>query len=56
VPKWKKNATEFEVAVNYNERRGYQSSIPKPVVEALGKPTAIKFVIKGKRVEIIASG
>ena len=52
MPKWKKDATEFKVGVNYNEVRGAQSSIPKPVVDALGHPNVIKFVIKGKKVEI----
>jgi hypothetical protein len=53
LPKWKKNAKEFSVGVNYHDVRGAQSSIPKPVIEVLGKPDTIKFVIKGKKVEII---
>ena len=52
MPKWKKNATEFTVGVNYNETRGYQTSIPKPVAETLGKPKAITYVLKGKKVEV----
>jgi len=55
VPKWKKNATEFTVSVNYNESRGYQSSIPKPIIEALGDPKALKFIIKGNSIKIIAA-
>jgi hypothetical protein len=43
VPKWKKDATEFEVGVNYSELRGAQSSIPKPIVDALGRPKTVKF-------------
>jgi len=35
MPKWKQNATEFTVSVNYNENRGFQSSIPKPVTDFL---------------------
>jgi hypothetical protein len=46
VPKWKKDAKEFEVGVNYAEGRGYSSSIPKPVIEILGNPSSIKFIIK----------
>ena len=53
MPKWKKDAKEFTVSVNYNELRGYQSSIPKPIMEALGEPTSIKFQINGKNVRII---
>ena len=54
MPKWKKDATEFEVGVNYNEVRGAQSSIPKPVVDVLGHPEKVRFVIKGKHVELEA--
>ena len=52
MPKWKKGAKEFTVGVNYNDKRGYQSSIPKPVIDALGHPEKIKFIIDGKKVEI----
>lgn len=41
--------------VNYNEVRGDQTSIPKPVAEALGKPEAITYSLKGKRVEVEAA-
>jgi hypothetical protein len=43
--KWKKDAKEFVVGLNYVEGRGYSSSIPKPVIEKLGKTDKIKFVI-----------
>jgi hypothetical protein len=52
MPKWKKGAKEFTVGVNYNDKRGYQSSIPKPVIDVLGNPEKIKFIIDGKKVEI----
>ena len=45
MPKWKKDAKEFTVGVNYSDGRGYQSSIPIPVIDKLGKPNTIKFVI-----------
>lgn len=54
MPKWKKDATKFDVGVNYNEKRGYQSSIPKPIIDILGDPTKITFILKGKKVEIIS--
>ena len=55
MPKWKKNATHFTVGVNHNKDRGYQSSIPIPVMDFLGNPDKITFVIKAKnRVEIVA--
>jgi hypothetical protein len=55
LPKWKKDANQFTVSVNHNEVRGYQSSIPKPVMEALGNPDKITFVVKPKRkVKVVA--
>jgi hypothetical protein len=55
MPKWKKDAKEFEVGVNFVERRGYSSSIPKPIMNLLGNPDSIKFVIdKGNKIEIVA--
>jgi hypothetical protein len=55
MPKWKKNTTEFSVSVNFVEGRGYASSIPKPVMEVLGEPKNLAFVVKGKRVEVHAA-
>ena len=55
MPKWKKDAKEFEVGVNYVEKRGYSSSIPKPIMEILGNPDNIKFVInKSNKIEVVA--
>jgi hypothetical protein len=45
MPRWKNDAKEFTVGVNYSDGRGYQSSIPIPVIDRLGKPSTIKFVI-----------
>ncbi len=52
MPKWRKDAKEFTVGVNFNEVRGYQTSIPKPVAEAMGRPESITYVIRGKRIEV----
>jgi hypothetical protein len=55
MPKWKKDAKEFEVGVNYVKGRGYSSSIPKPIMELLGNPDSIKFVInKSNKIELVA--
>lgn len=53
MPKWKKDAKEFTVSVNFNEDRGYQSSIPKPIMHTLGDPDKVKFVINGKNIRIM---
>ena len=56
MPKWKKDAKEFTVGVNFREDRGYQTSIPKPVAEVLGKPKEITYVLKDrKKVEVKAA-
>jgi len=54
--KWKKDAKEFVVGLNYIEGRGYSSSIPKPVIERLGKSDTLKFVINddNNSVELIS--
>jgi hypothetical protein len=52
MPKWKKDATEFEVSVTHHEHRGYQAYLPKPIMEILGDPETIKFVLKGKKIEV----
>ncbi len=56
MPKWKKDAKEFTVAVHHNEASGYYTtSIPKPVIDHLGKGAeieAITYTIKGSKVEV----
>lgn len=55
MTRWKKDAIEFEVGVNFVEKRGYSSSIPKPIMDLLGNPDRIKFVInKGNKIELVA--
>jgi hypothetical protein len=53
VPKWKKDATEFPVRLNYNPERGIQCFLPKPIFERLGRPQGITFVIKGKKILVV---
>lgn len=54
MPKWKQDETKFTVSVNYHESRGYQSSIPKPIIDHLNNPSKITFVIdKKNNVKII---
>lgn len=50
MPKWKKDAKEFVVGINYDEKRGNQAYIPKPIIEFLGQPDSLKFIISGKSV------
>ncbi len=50
MPRWKKDATEFVVSVSYEEKRGYQTYVPKPIMEKMGNPKFIKYVVKGKQI------
>ena len=36
--------------------RGYQSSIPKPIMDKLGKPDSLKFVINDDKTIQLVSG
>jgi hypothetical protein len=53
MPKWNKDATEFEVNVHYNKEKGSQVRIPKPILDKMENPDKVKFVINGKTVKII---
>lgn len=55
MPKWKADAKEFTVSVNYHETRGTLMTVPKPVTEHLGRPDRITFKIRGKKVEVRAA-
>ena len=52
MPKWSKDAKVFEVAINYSDSRGYQTIIPRPVMEKLGESKRVRFIIKGEKVEV----
>jgi hypothetical protein len=54
MPRWKRDLKEFTVSVTYHEHRGYQSYLPKPIMEILGNPKTIKFIIKNRKVEVEA--
>ncbi|MFY9716385.1 MAG: hypothetical protein WAK40_00380 [Thermoplasmata archaeon] len=56
MPKWKADAKEFTVGVNYSEVRGYQTTIPKPVAARLDNPEKVTFVIRRGKVEVRAAG
>jgi hypothetical protein len=52
MPKWKKDETVFDVNVNYHKTRGYQIYVPRPIMDVLGDPDVIDFVVNGKKVEV----
>lgn len=55
MPKWKKDAKQFKVSVSEHPTRGYQTYIPKPIIEHLGrgkKVEEVEYHIRGNRVEL----
>ncbi|MCE2499133.1 MAG: hypothetical protein J4F28_09185 [Nitrosopumilaceae archaeon] len=57
MPRWAKDKNEFSVRLNHDERRGCIAIIPKPVVEMLGKPDSITFVVDARgRIRVAAGG
>jgi hypothetical protein len=53
MPKWKKDQKEFKVSVTYHEHRGCQAYLPKPIIEVLGTPKSIRFILRdNKKVEV----
>jgi hypothetical protein len=52
VPKWKKGEKEFKVSVTYHQSRGCQTYLPKPIVEMLGNPKTIRFIIKNNGIKV----
>jgi hypothetical protein len=52
VPKWKKGEKEFKVSITYHQHRGCQTYLPKPVVEMLGNPKTIRFIVKNRGIEV----
>jgi len=55
MPKWKPDAKEFTVAVNFQEVRGYQAVIPRPVAQHLGNPEHITYKLGKGKVEVRAA-
>lgn len=55
MPKWKHNAKEFKVHVQYRGEHGIQTNLPQPVLRHLGNPDEIVFVIKGEQVYVKAA-
>lgn len=53
MPRWKKGTTEFPVVVNHiRSRNACTCSLPRPLLEHMGDPETIVFVIDGKGVRV----
>jgi hypothetical protein len=55
MPKWNKDAKEFEVSIHYDNVKGSQIRIPKPILEKMDNPDKVTFVVNGKNVTVIPS-
>ena len=44
--RWKKDATEFRVGLFYDERRGCMMTMPKPLLDKMGRPGSVVFSVK----------
>jgi len=54
LTRWKKDETEFPVRLTDDGKNSTICRVPKPILEILGKPSGIKFVIQGKKIVVIA--
>ena len=45
MTRWAKGQSEFTVSLNHDTKRGCIAIIPKPVLENLGVPDRLKFVM-----------
>ena len=52
MTRWKKDATEFSVSLFIDKSRGSMCIVPKPIVDLMNSPKKIKFIVKGKRIEL----
>ena len=52
---WPKDAKEFTVSVIPKDRRTSYSYMPKPILQALGNPDRLKFIIQDGYVEVRGS-
>lgn len=53
MPTWKEDETEFTVSINFDERRGFQCCIPKPIIKNLKSSKKITFRVVKKGVILV---
>ncbi|MDH3311583.1 MAG: hypothetical protein OEM28_00350 [Nitrosopumilus sp.] len=52
MTRWKKNQKEFSVKLTFDGANSTICRVPKPIIEFLGKPENLKFVIRGKGIVV----
>ena len=56
MTRWAKDQSEFTVRLNHDTRRGCIAIIPKPILESMGVPARLKFVLEDGQVRVEAGG
>ena len=54
MARWKASATKYTVNVNICGNRGYQSTIPMPLMDRLGRPDQITFHVRRGEIVVTA--
>lgn len=54
MTRWKKDETEFDVRLTDDGKDSIICRVPKPIIELLGKPDGIKFIIQNKKIVVEA--
>ena len=54
MTRWKKDETEFPVSLSFDGTNSKRCRIPKPIIDFLGNPEGLKFVINGRKIQVIA--
>jgi len=54
LTRWKKDEKEFAVNLIDDSSGSVICRVPKPILKILGQPSGIKFVIKGKKIVVVA--
>jgi len=55
LSRWKKDEKEFSVTLGDDKSGSLICRVPKPILDRLGSPSSIKFVILGKKIIVEAS-
>ncbi len=51
LPKWSKEAKDFTVHVDCYPERGCKVQVPKPIMDLLGNPQKVRYIVKGKEIK-----
>ena len=52
LTRWKKDETEFHVALSFDGTSSKRCRIPKPIIDMLGDPNTLKFVVRGNTITV----